>query len=298
MTERTEIEIEEKQGFFSGSFRCMASPCTIFIDDVDRDLAYSLTHIAACEAARIEHKFSRFRTDNIIYALNHSKGRPLKVDSETALLLDFAQNCYEMSEGLFDITSGVLRRIWTFDGSANIPANLAVEQLLHLIGWSKVDWNSPNITLPPGMELDLGGIGKEYAVDKTLLLLKQHTNNSILVNFGGDLSVSGPRKNNQPWLIGVEKSEMLGTTSARIELSQGALTTSGDSHRFLKKDGIIYSHVLDPLTGWPIKNAPRSVTVAANNCTEAGILSTLAMLKGTEAESFLNDQGVKFWCQR
>lgn len=298
MTERTEIEIEEKQGFFSGSFRCMASPCTIFIDDVDRDLAYSLTHIAACEAARIEHKFSRFRTDNIIYALNHSKGRPLKVDSETALLLDFAQNCYEMSEGLFDITSGVLRRIWTFDGSANIPANLAVEQLLHLIGWSKVDWNSPNITLPPGMELDLGGIGKEYAVDKTLLLLKQHTNNSILVNFGGDLSVSGPRKNNQPWLIGVEKSEILGTTSARIELSQGALTTSGDSHRFLKKDGIIYSHVLDPLTGWPIKNAPRSVTVAANNCTEAGILSTLAMLKGTEAESFLNDQGVKFWCQR
>lgn len=298
MIDMSELTIEEQDGYFSGSFRCMASPCTIFIDAADRDLAFTLTNIGAREAFRIEQKFSRFRPDNIIHAINHSHGRELKVDSETALLLDFAQHCYELSHGLFDITSGVLRRLWKFDGSDNIPEQRAINDLLHLIGWSKVRWQSPYLTLPPGMELDLGGIGKEYAVDKTLLKLKQHTNNSILVNFGGDLSVSGPRINNQPWVIGVEKSEMLGTTSAHIELLQGALTTSGDSHRFLKKDGVIYSHVLDPLTGWPIINAPRSVTVAADNCTEAGILSTLAMLKGTEAESFLNAQGVKFWCQR
>lgn len=293
-----EVEVEQKDGYFSGSFRCMASPCTIFIDDASREQATTLTSIAAREASRIEKKFSRYRKDNIIHSINHSEGKQIEVDSETGLLLDFAQNCYEMSEGLFDITSGILRRIWTFDGSSNIPDTLSVDELLPLIGWNKVRWLSPSLTMRSGMELDLGGIGKEYAVDKTLLLLKSHTNKSVMVNFGGDLSVSGRRKSNQPWLIGIEKSTKLGTPSAHIELSQGALTTSGDSHRFLKKDGIIYNHVLDPLTGWPVLNAPRSITVAADNCTEAGVLSTLAMLKGAEAESFLNAQGVKFWCQR
>lgn len=298
MIDIPDITIEEKDGYFSGSFRCMASPCTVFIDNTSRKSASTLTRIAAREASRIESKFSRFRDNNIIHSINHSEGKKIEVDSETSLLLDFAQNCYEMSDGLFDITSGILRRIWKFDGSTNIPDKQSVSELLPLIGWNKVNWDSPSLTLPYGMELDLGGIGKEYAVDKTLLLLRNHTNKSVLVNFGGDLSVSSPRENDQPWLIGVEKSTTLGTTNTHIELSQGALTTSGDSHRFLKKDGIIYSHVLDPLTGWPVLKAPRSVTVAADNCTEAGILSTLAMLKGTDAESFLNAQGVKFWCQR
>ncbi len=298
MIDIPEVQIEEKDGYFSASFRSMASPCNVFIDGANRKSAASLGSIAAREAARIENKFSRFRENNIIHTINHSEGIKIKVDSETGLLLDFAQNCFEMSEGLFDITSGILRRIWKFDGSDNIPDKNAVDELLPLIGWKKALWQAPYLSMPPGMELDLGGIGKEYAVDKTLLHLKEHTNSSVLVNFGGDLSTSGPRKNNQPWLIGVEKPEVLGTTSAHIELSHGALTTSGDSHRYLKKNNIIYSHVLNPLTGWPVTNAPRSVTVAANNCTEAGIISTLAMLKGADAEAFLNAQGVTFWCQR
>jgi thiamine biosynthesis lipoprotein len=81
-------------------------------------------------------------------------------------------------------------------------------------------------------------------------------------------------------------------------LKVGGLATSGDARRFLQKDGVRYSHILDPKTGWPVPGAPRSVTVAADSCTQAGMLSTLAMLKGAQSESFLKEQGVLFWCNR
>jgi thiamine biosynthesis lipoprotein len=83
-----------------------------------------------------------------------------------------------------------------------------------------------------------------------------------------------------------------------INLSCGALATSGDTQRYLLRDGVRYGHILDPTTGWPVENAPRSITVAADTCTQAGMLSTLAMLRGTHAEAFLEEEGVQFWCLR
>lgn len=80
-----------------------------------------------------------------------------------------------------------------------------------------------------------------------------------------------------------------------LELEHGALATSGDSRRFLLKDGVRYGHILDPRTGWPVADAPRSVTVAASSCTEAGLLATLAMLEGPGARTFLESQGVRHW---
>ena len=81
-------------------------------------------------------------------------------------------------------------------------------------------------------------------------------------------------------------------------MSQGALATSGDARRFVMKDGIRYGHILDPTTGWPVENAPHSITVAADTCTQAGMLATLAMLNGAAAENFLDAQDIQFWCQR
>ena len=83
-----------------------------------------------------------------------------------------------------------------------------------------------------------------------------------------------------------------------LQLKEGALATSGDARRFLLRDGVRYSHILNPRTGWPIKDAPRSVTVAAYSCVEAGITATLAMLKGRRAESFLKLEGIRAWCIR
>ena len=80
-----------------------------------------------------------------------------------------------------------------------------------------------------------------------------------------------------------------------LDLEHGALATSGDSRRFLLKDGIRYGHILNPLTGWPVPESPRSITAAASSCTEAGLLSTVAMLHGAAAQAFLDEQGVRYW---
>jgi thiamine biosynthesis lipoprotein len=299
--------LSQSDDYWSGEFQAMASPCQVLLDVDDREMAITLASLAQAEALRIQDKFSRYRDDNIIYQINNAQGKAVEVDEETAALLDYAQQCYELSEGKFDITSGILREVWNFDCSDRLPTLKSVKKLLGRIGWEKISWQKPFIRLPEGMEIDLGGIGKEYAVDRAVMLLANQTEASVLVNFGGDLCTNRQRRNGQGWIVGVEDPGNIQQPSAddkqqhsveEFELVRGGIATSGDTRKYLLKEGIRYSHILDPKTGWPVQAAPHSVTVVANSCTEAGILATLAMLQGENAETFLEEQGVKYWCQR
>ncbi len=283
---------------WAGTFSAMASPCEILVDARPRAVAARLLAIAAAEARRIEQKWSRYRDDNIVHAIHHAAGQPVEVDDETAALLDFADHCHRLSEGRFDVTTGVLRRVWRFDGSDRLPDLAAVAAMLPLVGWERVRWIRPTLVVPAGMEIDLGGIGKEYAVDRVHGLLAAVSEHAFLVNFGGDLRASGPRAGGLPWRVGVDDPRAEGVPMRLVALERGALATSGDARRYLERDGIRYSHILDPLTGWPVVGAPRSVTVAAPTCTEAGMLATFAMLRGPDAEAFLDAEGARSWCIR
>ena len=280
-----------------GVFRAMASPCEVHVGEEDFAIADRVVALAAAEALRIEAKFSRYRRGNIVDAINTAEGRPVVVDDETARLLDYAARLFELSDGKFDVTSGVLRRAWRFDGSDRVPSAEAVAALLPIVGWDKVRWRAPELTLLPGMEIDLGGIGKEYAVDSAAALVRPLSTRCLL-NFGGDLLALGPQLGGAPWRVGIESVSQEGAVARHIDLAVGALATSGDSRRFLLKEGTRYCHVLDPTSGWPVVGAPRSVTVAAATCTEAGMLATLALLQGAEAEAFLEAQGAQFWALR
>jgi FAD:protein FMN transferase len=275
-------------------FNAMASPCEVLLRASHLGMARELGECAAEEAWRIEEKFSRYRADSVVSHLHAHPGIPVEVDQETASLLDFAQRCYGISDGMFDITSGVMRRAWTFDGSDHLPKPEAIAALLPFIGFEKLNWQSPIIEVPAGMELDFGGIGKEYAVDRVYELLSKQRPGPFLVNFGGDLRASGPPPGGS-WQIGVEKPGHERDACMMLNLEHGALATSGDSRRFVLRDGVRYGHVLNPKTGWPVLHAPRSVTVAASSCTEAGMLSTLALLQGAKAREFLNEQAVRHW---
>ena len=284
-----------KNNYWLGKFDCMASPCEIFVSTEPRAHAIKIIELAESEALRIEKKFSRYTTDNIVYRINNAEGKTLSVDEETALLLDYADQCYQMSDGLFDITAGVLRKVWRFDGSDNIPNPLDIKQVFQHIGWQKVKWEKPYLTLNPGMEIDFGGIGKEYAVDRAANLIRQKYSEFTLVNFGGDMAAVGTKNMKKPWKIGLQDPNNIKSgLVAKIELSHGAVATSGDAYRFLLKNGRRYSHILNPQTGWPIENAPKQVTVMAPTCIEAGMLATFAMLQGSEAESFLAAQDVEY----
>jgi thiamine biosynthesis lipoprotein len=281
----------------STQFTAMASPCVVLVDTQDSRLGTQVAEIVKAEALRIEAKFSRYRP-SVITHINETAGQAVVVDQETADLIDYAVTCYALSDGRFDITSGALRRVWKFDGSGSIPTERQVREALQYVGWQHVAWKRPVLRLKASMEIDFGGIGKEYAVDRALSLAEAHTSAPVLVNFGGDLRVSGARHDGAPWYVAIENVDQAGTAAELLELSSGALATSGDAHRFVRGPGARYGHVLNPQTGWPISDAPRSVTVHASTCTEAGLLAKLALLRGRGAEEFLKHEEVRAWCIR
>jgi thiamine biosynthesis lipoprotein len=276
------------------TFTAMASPCEVLVPSMSHHAALAIGAVAAQEARRIEKKFSRYRDDSVTAWIHRNRGIAIEVDEETAALMDFASQCFDLSEGLFDITSGVLRRVWRFDGSDRIPDAAAVDALLPLIGFAKLQWNPPRLLLPEGMELDFGGIGKEYAVDRAYELLAARNTIPFLVNLGGDLRANRPPSHG-PWQVGIERPDTEREPSLLLDLEHGALATSGDSRRYLLRDGVRYGHILHPGTGWPVPGAPRSVTVAASSCTEAGLLATMALLHGSRARAFLDDEGARYW---
>jgi len=117
-----------------------------------------------------------------------------------------------------------------------------------------------------------------------------------MVNFGGDIRAIGVADGDDPWDIGVENPDWENSALGLVELREGAVATSGNSRRFCYVDGRKLGHILNPLTGWPVEGAPRSVTVVGDYCLEAGLLATLAILHGREAEEFLHAQDVTSHC--
>ena len=292
------ISLAYEQDHWVGRFVAMACPCEVLIDSQSSEIAQTLVRPIANVAWRVEQKFSRYRSDSVVHEINQAAGQATAVDAETTQLLDFAATLTKLSAGRFDITSGVLRRAWSFDGGSTVPSQQQIDELMPLVGWDKVVWQRPYLTLQPGMQIDFGGIGKEYAVDSAAKLAGSLAPEvSCLVNFGGDIVVRAPAGSEREWSVGVERYDQSGVAREIIKLRRGALATSGDSRRFVLKDGRRYSHILDARTGWPIPDAPRSVTVAADTCTQAGTLTTLAMLQGAGASEFLRTSGCKFWLQ-
>lgn len=301
---KREFELTDMPDGHSITFNAMASPCEILIQSMDKQLADRVGLSLTQEIWRIEDKYSRYDKHSICSVINGKAGQSVPIDQETYLLLNFAEQCYQLSDGLFDISSGVLRSAWFFDGSDNLPSKTNVSQILKFVGWRKITFDQQQITLANNMEIDFGGIGKEYAVDRAIILAKQITTSPVLVNLGGDLAVTSARLNNEPWHVAIERPDIndaLDNNTKQdmiVSLKQGALATSGDARRFLLKNGKRYGHILNAKTGWPIDKAPRSITVVAPQCIQAGILATLSLLQGGNAEQFLIEQDIKFWARR
>lgn len=286
---------------FKIAFYAMASPCEILLDCDKLDIAQQLANAISTEAWRIEDKYSRYLPTSVCSQINNSQGKSVVIDDETNKLLQFAEQSFQLSEGLFDITSGVLRKAWVFDGSDKVPEQEQINAILPLIGWQKVKLTDSSITLAPDMQIDLGGLGKEYAVDTSLLIAKGITDFPVLINFGGDIAATSAQLNSQPWQVGIEHpgfeaSDPRYKQPLVVSISQGAIATSGDARRYLLKDNKRYSHILNPKTGWSITNAPKSITVVAPNCIQAGFIATLALLQGEHAEQFLIEQDISHWC--
>ncbi|MCU0768401.1 MAG: FAD:protein FMN transferase [Burkholderiaceae bacterium] len=277
-------------------FQAMASRCEVRLFAPDAGTARRWADAAIAEVRRIEAKYSRYRDDSVTTAINRAAGGDaVAVDAETAGLLDFGAALHASSDGRFDLTSGVLRRVWDFKAQ-RLPAPEQVTALLPLIGWPQVEWKAGAVRLPrPGMEIDFGGIGKEYAADRAGALLLEQGARHGLVNLGGDVRVIGPVADGTPWRIAIQHPRgRPGEALARLDVAAGALATSGDYERYLVADGRRYCHLLDPRSGWPV-GAWQSVSVVAPLAVAAGACATVAMLDDVDgALAFLREQGVRF----
>jgi FAD:protein FMN transferase len=256
--------------------------------------AATVANAAIGEVARIERRFSRYREDSLVSRINQAAGgAPIEVDEETAALLDYAASCFHHSDGLFDITSGVLRRAWDFR-AGRIPGQSEIDALLPLVGWDKVAWEKPFFRLPlVGMEIDFGGIAKEYAADRAATVCREMGMAHGFANLGGDLCVWGPQPDGSPWQIGIRDPAGGGRMLARLPVFSGGLATSGDYERCLEIDGKRYGHLLDPRSGWPVAGL-HSVTVQASSCLLAGSVTSIALLKGEQGLTWLEESGLPY----
>lgn len=276
------------------SFSAMSCRMELTVHGLSETRAEAAARAVEIETRRIEWKFSRYREDSVVSAINRAAGRDaVAVDDETAGLLDFAAICHGLSDGLFDITSGVLRHVWQLQRQ-RLPAACEVAAVLARVGWQQVDWRRPHFALGrAGMEIDLGGLGKEYAADRAATILRECGIDHALVNFGGDLHAIGPRLDGSPWRIGIAHPRRPGEMLAVLPVSCGGLATSGDYERAFVLDGRRYSHLLNPITGWPASGL-LGVSAAADSCIAAGALASIGMLKGDAGISFLHSSGARF----
>lgn len=274
----------------------MGTLCEFVVQGQDQTVLGRAVAAAEAEVLRLEAKYSRYRDDSVTAAINRSagSGQAIEVDDETAGLLDYAAIAHGESEGLFDITSGVLRRAWDFR-SGRLPSAEEVAALLPFVGWTRLRWERPHLTLPiAGMQLDFGGYVKEYAADTAAARCVSAGVASGYVDLGGDIRVIGPQLDGSAWRIGVRDPRNPAQPIAVVELSSGGIATSGDYERCMVVDGRRYSHLLDPRTGWPV-DSYASVSVLAGQTLVAGTATTTALLKGRpDGATWLAELGLPY----
>jgi thiamine biosynthesis lipoprotein len=281
---------------FRFTFRAMAAENELQLAAADETTARRAANLAIADVRRIEAKYSRYRDDSVTTHINRAAGfEPVALDCETAALLRYADQCHRLSGGLFDITSGVLRRVWDFKRKPpRMPDPIALAENIALVSWPSVEWSPKAIRLPrAGMEIDFGGIGKEYAADRAATICLEAGIRHGLVDLAGDVRALGPQESGAPWRVGIAHPRHEGRVIAYVELAGGAIATSGDYERFFEIDGKRYCHILDPRSGMPV-TAWQSVSVVAPLCVVAGSCSTIGMLLGKKSLAFLRRQQVEF----
>ena len=276
------------------TFHAMGGPCRLRLDHAPTARTESAIALAVAEVRRLESKYSRYQPESLASRINRSAGstEPVAIDEETAGLLGYAETLFRESDGLFDLSSGVLRKAWDF-GCGSLPDAAALQALLPLVGWPQVQWDGESIALPViGMELDFGGMVKEYACDAAASALRSAGINHGLVDLGGDMAVTGPRADGSPWPVAIRHPRSPGRAVAQLPLGSGGLASSGDYERCLQIDGRRFGHILHPSTGWPVAGL-LAVSIASPQCLVAGSLATVALLKpASEALAWLNSLGV------
>ncbi|MFT3784297.1 MAG: FAD:protein FMN transferase [Nibricoccus sp.] len=236
--------------------------------------------------AQFEEKYSRFKPGSVVSQINAAAGREwVQVDPEMESFLDLCGSLHQLTQGVLDITALPLMRLWDYRASPpRIPTEMEIAVAKHLVGFQKIQRRPGQVRLAePGMAIDFGGWGKEYAVDIAAQIARIHGITHALVDFGHDIYALGTAPGKPGWHIGLEDPARPGENCwSSLAAKDCGVASSGDYLRGFTVDGKRYGHIVDPRTGKPVANGSRQVNVVANSCLQAGVLSTAIFILGPE----------------
>jgi thiamine biosynthesis lipoprotein len=253
------------------------------IDSMKKAIYYSFK-----EVERIQTVISSQIDSSEITRINNSAGgEPVKVSYETYSIIERSVKYSEKYNGLFDITIGPITDLWGFNTDnpvSIVPGKNVIDSLVKLVNYKNIKLNPTDTSVYldlKGMKLDLGGIAKGYAVDRAAEIMKGHGMKNFFVNGGGDMFVSGYKGENKKWVVGIKHPREENKLIAELEISDGAVGTSGDYERFVIIDGKRYHHIFNTKTGYPV-DISESGTAIAPTTEEAVILSKYLFIIGAE----------------
>ncbi len=258
----------------------MGTVCEILIREKQTEVAKSVVKAVIAELNRLENKYSFYKTESLLSRINQeSYNANIELDDETSYIFNVASDLHDLTNGLFDPTIGVINRCWDFYNMV-LPSKEIIQGKLETVGWNKVEINNNVLrTHHPNMEIDLGGIVKEYSLDRCANLLEVMGVSNGLINLGGDVKVIGDLSNsNRPWRIGIADPRNHNQTIGSILSKKGVSVTSGDYQKYFKRDGKIYHHIINPKTGYPIPLEYSSVTILCDEAVYASKLATAILL--------------------
>jgi thiamine biosynthesis lipoprotein len=269
----------------TGSHQTMGSEVRVSVWSTEPEAAYAAFDAVFAEFDRLDALLSVWKPGSDVLRLNGAAGQsPVAVSDETIAILQAAQQVSAWTGGKFDITFGALSDVWKFDHDRDnrVPSATEIAGRLPLVDYRRVivDASAGTASIEQkGMRVHLGGIGKGYAVDRAVEMLRAGGFSDFMVQFGGDLYVSG-QPGDGPWRLGINDPRGAPNDSfATLELRDATFSTSGDYERFFIANGVRYHHLLDPDTGQPARGN-RSVTIVAASAMRADALSTGVFIMG------------------
>ncbi len=283
------VKFDSKRGLYDLQFKALGTNCRVQFVATSNEYAAGFAREAVQWVASFEGKYSRFRDDSLISEINRAAGvRWTEIDPEVESIFAICDDLYFMTQKVLDPTMLPLIKLWDYRKEhTSLPSASAIAETMELIGWDKVERKPGSVFLPrAGMALDLGGFGKEYAVDKVAAIAVGHRIGACLVDFGRDIHALGTPPDSPAWHVGLENPEIPGQSWGSVAAIDMGIATSGDYRRFFEQDGQRYGHILDPRAGKPVVNGILAVTITANSCLEAGVLSTAVFVLG-------EDEGLK-----
>jgi FAD:protein FMN transferase len=284
-SELTEVE----DGWWEVGFRALGCECELFYAAATEQAAQGFATQALAWLGGFEARQSRYLEDSQLSQINANAGSQwTAITPETELLLDLCDQVHFATKGAFDATSLPLSQLWDWKQRSAVPAVPSEEEIQQAkanVGWKRVQRAPGKIFLPEqGMRLDFGGVGKEFAVDCVLQLAVRCNITDVMVDLGGDMAVLGQPPEGGGWYVGLEDPVDNEQCYCGIRLRSGAaIASSGDYRRCFQYDGTNYGHIVDCRNGWPVAHGTRAVSVIAPRCTQAGLLSTAAMILGGQA---------------